>query len=160
VRIVSEQFKRSVFAQEVNDDYVPLLTITWNDPVVGAGTLRFARHHTSITSRGNTFLPMAFDLEMGVQSERELPRVKLTLDNVDRVIVQELEKLNTPAHVLVEVVLDSDHETVEGSTDGTVRFANYDARAIELELDVLPAMTVEPFGGYRFRKSDGFNATR
>jgi hypothetical protein len=160
VRIVTETFKRSVFAQEVNDDYIPLLTISWNDPVVGSGTLRFARSPVQVTSRGDTFDPWAFDLEMGVQSEKELPKVRLSMDNVDRQIVAQMETLNVPATVLVEIVLDSDHDTVEGSVSGTVRFINYNAMAIEMEVEVMPEVAVEPFSGFRFRKSDGFNAVK
>jgi len=160
VRSVSGAFQRTVFAQEVNDDYIPLVTVSWNDPVVGSGTLRFARAPEDVTSRASTYTAWAFEMELGSQTDHEVPTARLVFDNVDRVLVQQLETLNTPATVVLEVVLDSARDDVEVSLEGTVRFVNYDARTIELEIEVLPRFANRSFCGYRFRTSDGFNAIR
>lgn len=119
----SRAFLESAVAQEADEIYLVLLTITHPDlaalgldyPELGIseGALRFVNNNTDITSRGDVFKAYGFGFTPPGQGEGERMLASLTVDNVDRRIALTLRALQGQPAVLVELVLASDPDTVE-----------------------------------------------
>lgn len=135
-RPVSLSFRQAVEASRTGEVIVLLLTITHPsiDPPI-----RVTSERTDVLSRGNTFVPYPFDLRLPELAEENPPVARISVDNIARDITLALEQTDrrTPPSVLIEWVLASDPDTVEGALEGLVlRRAHYDVFRIEGELRV------------------------
>jgi hypothetical protein len=98
------------------------------------------------------FLPYPFDLTEPDDVTDEIPQVQITIDNVDRSIVNMLRSLSSPPTVTLEVVLASSPNHVEhGPFTLHLRKADYDALVVNGTLDfgdeletAFPAHTMTP----------------
>lgn len=142
-RNVSDTLKEQVFAQEMNDPAIILITITHadlaedinvsSDPteVLGSG-LR------GTISNGTEYTQFPFELVLQEQSENLLTRAKLRIDNVTRDIINAIRTArNDPPEVQIQVVLASDPDTVEiNMTD--LQLNNISATALSVEGELQP----------------------
>lgn len=144
---VSATAKAALFAQETDEAFLPLLTVEHEDL---DQPYHFVDNPVNVVSRGRTYLGFPFQVDLPPQDPDRPPRVRLTIDNVDRRIVQALRAIDTPPTITLEIVLASDPDTVEaGPFVMTLANADYDAVQIEGDLahqDVLN----EPFPGDTF----------
>lgn len=69
-------------------------------------TLRLVKNRVAIVSRGQTFEPSWFDLDI-VNDDNEFAKSQLTVPNVNRVISKTLRNIIGPAEVTIEVVNSS-----------------------------------------------------
>jgi hypothetical protein len=118
-----------MFGSETDQVWLLLLTIehqTLSEPI------RVVRDFRNITSRGNVFIAMAFDIELPGDDPDNLSQVKLRIDNVDRTIVEAIRLMDSPATCHVEVVLAATPDTVEaGPFTLTLGDVNYDQHVVE-----------------------------
>ena len=109
-RPLSERARRAINAQETEEVFLLLLTI---DHSSLAEPLRFVNNTTDIVSRGHKFYHYPFNMDLPLDSDEELPRVSIDIDNVDREIVLTLRQLEGRPTVTCEVVLASQPSVVE-----------------------------------------------
>jgi hypothetical protein len=136
--VTTDRFRSAAFAQETDEAVIILLTITHPDL---AAPLRFARNMQAVISRGNTFTAYAFDVDLPTQDSESPAKSTLRIDNVDRVIVEQLRLISGPPGVMVEAVLASTPDIVEaGPFQFTLRNATYDILTVEGELAFLEVL--------------------
>ncbi len=150
-RLASQTFKDAIFSQETSEVFILLLTIDHADL---ADPIRVCSDSVSVISRGETFINFPFDLSLPIDSSEGPPRAQLTIDNVDRQIVQAIRSITSPATVLMEIVLSTDLETVEMSwPDFEMISAEYDFLKVSGELTIEQFIS-EPWPQGRFLPSN------
>lgn len=133
-RNLSVKFVETIQALSTGDAAIFLLTITHPS---FAETIRICNNRTDITSRGNLFQALAFDITLAVDDSKTLPSMAMTLDNVDRSLIREIRELPDPPDFLMELILASDPETVElAFPEMTVSQITYDANMIRTNVIV------------------------
>lgn len=150
-RSLSTTARAAIYAQETGEVFLLLLTIDHDDL---DSPIRVVDNTEDVTSRGDTYVAFPFDIALPDESPDSISAVRLTIDNVDRQVVDALRSISTPATVTLEVVLASDPDTVEaGPFDLSLRSADYTAEVVTAEL-VYEDVLNEPFPGGRFIPSD------
>lgn len=125
MRTLSPAALESAFSQETDEVWLVLLTIT--HPSLAA-PIRFVNDFQSLVSRGNVFLAFPFEVEFPEQDADSPGEARLTIDNIDRSIVNTIRAISSPPDITMEVVLASQPDTVEAVFSGlTLRNVNYDA---------------------------------
>jgi hypothetical protein len=128
MRQLSTAAVSAIMAQETDEAFLPLLTISHADL---AEPIRLVANIENISSRGETYIGLPFEIEFPQEDGEQIGAARLRVDNVDRMIVQTLRTIQTPPTVTVEVVLASQPDTVEMAlTNLTLRDAAYDALAV------------------------------
>lgn len=124
MRTLSATALRSAFAQETGEVWLVLLTLS--HPSL-ATPMRFVNDYLGITSRGNVFQPFPFEVEFPGEDADQPTDARLSIDNIDRTIVQTIRSISAPPEVTIEVVLASQPDTVEASFSGLIlRNVTYD----------------------------------
>ena len=87
-------------------------------------------------SGGNTYLPFPFRITLPDESDEAPPRVTLSIDNIDRQIVEAVRSVDgDPISVSMSVVMASTPNTVEaGPINLSLRSVTYDAMVVEGQL--------------------------
>lgn len=125
MRTLSQNALNSAFAQQTDEVWLVLLTI--EHPSL-ATPLRFVNNMESVTSRGNLYVAFPFEIEFPEQDPDTAGEARITIDNIDRQIVQTIRSIASPPQVTLEVILASSPSTVEASFSGMVlRDVTYDA---------------------------------
>lgn len=150
IRSISTAAKKALFAQQTGEAFIALLTLDhpgFDNPI------RVCRNSVQIVSGGNTYLPFPFDITLPDESDEAPPRVTLSIDNVDRQIVEAVRSVNgDPISVSLSVVMASTPNTVEaGPFDLSLRSVSYDSLVVEgqlqyedILLDAFPAGIYTP----------------
>ena len=122
-RDVSAAFTAASTAEAT--DEVPLVLLTVDHDELDA-PIRVCDNIEAITSNGNTFLALPFDVELPDDGERP-GEARVRIDNVSRDIALVLRRISTPPLVTIQVVLASQPDTIEYEiTNLTLRDATYD----------------------------------
>lgn len=109
-RPLSTAARSAFFAPETDEVVLLLLTIeedSLEDPI------RVVHNTESIVSRGETFLPFAFSIELPVESGDAPRPVRIQIDAVDQSVIRAIRLAASQPKVTMEVVLASDPDTVE-----------------------------------------------
>lgn len=139
--------KASIFAASTAQVWLHLLTIDHDDL---ASPIRLVDNTEAVISRGDTYLPFAFRPQIPAEVDGSLPKVEIQIDAVDQTIIAQLEELQTPPTITLEVIMAGTPDTVErGPWYFTIRSINYNALTIRSEL-TYEALTAEPFPYRRF----------
>lgn len=130
--MTSVAFRQAVLARESSAAILLLLTLdheTWAEPY------RFVNRESDLISRGETYVGFHFELDLPDDEPGRVPRVTLSISNVDRRITDELRKLVTPFTALVEVIREEAPDDVERTIPVLVALtAPYDAMSVEVDL--------------------------
>ena len=125
--MVSAVAQAAVNASSTDVAFWFLLTIT---PGSGA-PIRFVNNRTDVSSRGETFMAYPFSAVLPTDDDQRVPTVRLTIDNVDRAIVEAIRAQSTPPAVKLEVVTSTYPDIVEKVIDFLyLRSVDYDALTI------------------------------
>ena len=150
-RSVSTVFKSAAFAQETGEALIVLVTIDHADL---AAPIRVCSNSADVVSRGDTFLAFPFEITLPDDVEGQGPRASLIIDAVDQSIVQAVRSIDSAPSVLMEVVLGSDTDTIEGTWPGfQMREVAYDVLTVSgqiLQEDFL----MEPYPAGRITPAD------
>ena len=131
-RSLSTAARRAILAQETDEVFLILLTIDHADL---DEPIRVCSDSRNLISRGEEYLAFPFSVSLPGEHDDQLSRVQLTIDNVDRRIVEAVRTITSAPTVALEVVLASDPDTVEaGPFDFTLRDVAYDALTVQGEL--------------------------
>jgi len=108
-RSTTTALRSAVFAEETAEVFLFLITLSHTDIT----TLYFVNNYKDVTSNGNAHVAFPFQITMPSETEDQLPRVQLNIDNVDRSIIDEIRTLTGPPTLTLSVVLASDPDTIE-----------------------------------------------
>jgi len=135
-RQLSQAARRAVFAQETEEVFTLLATISHDElaePIRVANDVvpEDANGARLIPSRGANFVCYPFDVDLPADDGESISQVTITIDNVDREIIQKLRAIHSPCAVRLEVVLTSSPDIVEaGPFEMTLKQVEYDALVI------------------------------
>lgn len=145
--MTTQAIKNAMYGQETDEVIVVLLTISHEDI---DPPIRICSNSENIESNGNTFIALPFEVTLPVDEIAEVPRAKISIDNIDRSIVVAVRNITTAATVLMEVVLASDPDTIESTfPDFTLDSVSYDQLTVSGELS-LENFLQEPYPSASF----------
>lgn len=158
-RQLSTNAKQAIFAQQTSEIFAILLTITHPD-LTNPIRLSSDSHELlptagvrGIISRGQEYIYLPFSVSLPSQDETGVARAQISIDNIDRTIVQAVRQANSSLAIKIEVILVSDPDNVEISIDNfKLQKVTYDAFTVGGELS-LEYYDLEPFPYKRFTPS-------
>ena len=144
-RNTSTTLRAAVTAEETSEAFLILLDIYHAD--MSPDTIRFINNYTDIISNGETYTAYPFSITIPSDLEDSLPRVQLTIDNVSRMIMDEIRTLTSAPTVSISVILASDPHTIEaGPFETKLRNADYNENSITGDLQTDDILN-EPYPG-------------
>ena len=112
--------------------------------------LKLVNNYVDVHNAGpgsDTYIAYPFSINMPSDLEDALPRVQLTIDNVDRYLMDEIRTLTSAPDIILYVVLASTPGTIEaGPFETKLRNVEYDAARITGDLQVDDILN-EPYPG-------------
>lgn len=142
-RNVSQAALQGILAEETGEVFLATLKITHPDM---ATPIRVVHDKQDLVRADGTYIAFPFKLNLPTDSEDNIPKVSISIGNVDRQIIQSLRTLETPPNITLEVVLASSPNTVEvGPFDFELKRIQYDAFTITGELGYEEDFLDEPF---------------
>ena len=118
----------AALAPETDEVFLALLEI--NEASL-AEPFRFVNNHEPITSRGNVYNASHFDLELPTERPDSIDAARITVDNVDRLIVEAVRVAAGRPTARIEIILASDPDTVEaGPFDFEFSSVEYDQMTV------------------------------
>ena len=146
-RSVTLTTRQALYAQETGEAFLVLLTIDHPDLAL---PIRVSSDAVDTVSRGDTFLAFPFQLSLPDDTSNGPPRARLSIDNVDRTIVQTLRSIASAPTVLIEVVRGVEPDTVEAAfPDFELSNARYDVLTVQGDL-TLESFLREPYPAAQF----------
>lgn len=159
-RALSTTAKNALFAQQTSEVFIILLTIShpsFDDDIRVASDpfeLLPVLNVKGVVSRGEEFVFIPFDIKLPDQTDSNIARATLTVDNISREITAAVRTADSSVSVKIEVVLASDPNTVEISIDDfRLNSVTYNAFTVSGELS-MDYYDLEPFPSSRFNPSD------
>lgn len=141
-RTLSGNALAALFSQETDEAFFILITITHPDL---PDPLRVCNDAVPIVSRGETFVNYVFEFTLPSDEDGSPPQAQISIDNVDKVIVDTLRSIATPATFLIEIIRSSDLDTVEVVYEGlSMRAVKGDVFKISGDL-IIEDIAVEPY---------------
>ena len=123
---------QSLLAQETEKVWLVCLTIDHADLT---SPIRLVNDKQDLTRTAGTFTAFPFQVTLPSEDEQETPRATLTIDNVDRTVIQALRSITSAPDITIEVVLQDSPNTVEaGPFEFQLHSITYDAQAIRGDL--------------------------
>ena len=144
---------QSASAQETTEVWLELLEIDHADL---ATPFYLVNNTEAVTHDGQSYIAYPFNVRLSQDDGERLPKINLTIDNVDRTLVETIRTISDSPSVNYKVVLASQPDTIEIEvSDLVLREVEYDAFTITGTLfadDILnsrfPADTISLAGGY------------
>jgi len=102
-RAFSPEAVSQINASTNDDPFIWLITL-----YAGKDVFRVCRNNEKIVSRGLTFEPYPFEIIEPIEDGETMPRAQLTIDNVDRLLIQSIRTLQDPLRVDIELVMVSE----------------------------------------------------
>ncbi len=131
-RTLSQVAQAAINAEETGEVFLLLLEF---DEASLSEPIRVVWNNVNVTSRGNVYAAMEFSAELPGETEGASQSVRITLDNVDRQIVQAVRNAVGRPAVTMEIVLASDPDTVEaGPFNFELESVEYNALTVSGEL--------------------------
>lgn len=143
---ISPQNARFIYDPSTDAAFWFLLTVwTPGDPPV-----YLVNNMEAVTSRGIEYMAYPFSLTLPNDDTTKTPTVSITIDNVDRRLVELIRGLPTAPNVKVELVTSKFPDLVEREIDYLkVRSVEYNAMSITFTLEIQNVMARQfPEGSY------------
>jgi len=158
-RTVSNAFKAAAFAQQTDEVWIVLLTLSHPDFTddIRIASDPFEDLPTAgvkgVVSRGTEYIYMPFSLSLPNMDDTGVSRATISVDNIGRQVTAAIRSASSDVTIGIEVVLASDVDTVEISIpDFKLRSVSFDAYTVEGELS-MEYFDLEPFPAGRFTPS-------
>ena len=149
MRILSTPARQAVFSESTDEVMLVFLDLE----LPGGTTLRVVNNWEPVERGGETYLPYRFDVAMPDERDEGLPIVQLRIDNVDRVILEELQQMNAPVPVKMNVALASSPDTTQaGQFEFRIVSVNWDEKNISSDMTFDDVLT-EVYPGFRVNPS-------
>lgn len=147
-RNLSTTALQSVLSQETGEVWLATLKIDHADM---ATPIRVVNNTEDIVRADGTYIAFAFDITIPGDTEEEVPEVRLKIDNVDRMIVDEIRSLVGPPDVTLEIILASSPDTVEaGPFNFKLQDVSYNDLTVSGRLGYETDILNEPFPAISF----------
>ena len=157
--MVTNNLKEAVFGQETDEAFIILLTIEGDDlttPIRVASDpmeLLPSAGVRGVISRSNEYVYLPLNIELPQQDDSGIARARVTIDNIDRRVVEGARSATRGLSVTIEIVLSSDPDTVEVSVpDFRFESVRYNAMTISGDIS-LEFFDTEPLPAGRFTPS-------
>lgn len=135
-RSISTRMRRAL--NQSNTEEVFALLVELSHPSLAA-PIRVTNYPTDIISNEELYVALPFELVLPDTPENGVPVAKLSIDNIDRMIVQAVREMQpgTPCSVIMRVVLIADPDYVEIEyTDFVLTNVTYDALTVSGDLSI------------------------
>lgn len=148
MRSLSTAAKASIFARATDEVWLILLKIEHADLATDIQVVN--NYEDVVTVADGTYVAYPFTITLPQETDERPPDVTLTIDNVDRQIVEAIRSIDTAPTVTIQVVMASDPDTVEaGPFTMTLEDVQYDAFQVTGRLGFEKILD-EPFPADRF----------
>lgn len=145
---LSSRAKDAIVAPQTGEVFLALLEITHSSL---SEPIRVVNNISNITHNGNTYIAAAFKLKLPSQQDSNENTCSLTIDNVDRTIINAVRSINTPATVVAKIILADTPDVVEdGPYEMSLRNVTYTVGSITGQL-VYGVYLLENLGTVRYR---------
>jgi len=143
-RSTSATFRSAVNAEETSEVFLILLEMTHADIT----TIRLVNNYTDVVGPGaNTYIAFPFQITIPSDDDEALSRVQLTIDNVDRYLMDEIRAITSAPDISISVVLASSPTVIEaGPFETKLRNVDYDESRITGDLQAEDILN-EPYPG-------------
>lgn len=131
MRTLSPEAAKAILARETSEAFLALMQITGP----GLEPIRVVNNLESITRNGQVYQPWAFDGAPPEDGAQPSPTVTLTVDNIDRTVMEQLRNFQgVPVCELVWVMSSQPDRAVYGPFEFVIQQASADEMTIELQL--------------------------
>lgn len=132
MRTVSTTAREGMYASQTGEIFLVILEIDHPDL---AQPIRVVNNNEAIVSNGDTYLATAFSFILPAQEDGKISNSSLTIDNVDRTIVEVIRTITSFPTVAASVILASDPDVIEaGPFDFQLRNVNYNRNSVTGDL--------------------------
>lgn len=131
-RSLSAIVKTAIMAQQTDAAFWVLLQLSH---VTLTTPLRFCSNNEVVTRLGVDWHPAFFDVTLPSEEADRTSRVALTIENIDRTILDSLLSLESPLSVAMYIATSADETLMVGPFEFVWRETQYDARAISATLE-------------------------
>lgn len=107
---LSNALKAQLFSNESTDPFLQLVTLEHEDFL---NPIYLVDNNEQIISNGKTFIPFPMKIILPQDDAETDKQVRISFDNVSRLLVDELRSITTPISVKIEMVLASNPNIVE-----------------------------------------------
>ena len=149
-RSTSATFRAAINAEETSEAFLILLHFAHADI---PATIKLVNNYVDIDNAGpgnETYIAYPFNISIPSDLEDTLPRIQLTIDNVDRFLMDEIRSLTSAPDISIYVVLASTPSVIEaGPFESKLRNVSYSASTITGDLQVEDILN-EPYPGTYF----------
>lgn len=150
-RNVSAELKQAVYAQETEQEFVVLITLSHPDL---ATPIRVNSSGKDVVSNGETFLAYPFEVVLPDDVDDRPPRAKLRIDNISREIVLAVRSISSAPFVTIQIVMATAPNTIEAEfPDFRLSNITYDQLTVEGDL-TLEEFIGEPYPARVFSPAD------
>lgn len=131
-RVISSAARAAINAPQTSEVFLIILEINHADL---PSPIRVVNNNEAIISNGDTYLATAFTFDIPAQEDGTISNSRLSIDNVDRAIVQAIRSISSPPDISVSVILASDPDTIEaGPWEFKLRNTTYNRQSVSGEL--------------------------
>ena len=150
-REISTTGLKAIFAQEMSEVFLILLTITHTDLET---PIYVTNNMTDTASRGQIYTALPFDLTLPDENDLHMPQAYLTIDNVGRIMMAPIRRMGAPADVKIEIIRADAPDLVEiAFPDFKLSNIRYDAAKIQGKLS-LEIFAAQPYPAGIFAPSE------
>lgn len=129
MRNLSQNTLYSINSLETGEAFLFLVTI--RHPDIADGPIRVVNNTVNIWSNGNEYIAYAFKLSLAIDDGQTLPVISLTIDNIDRKLIEAVRALTSSPEFDLHLVLSSNPNIIEMRLEGmTLIEVEYDAQRI------------------------------
>lgn len=134
--------RQALNASATADAFLILLTLSHAEM---AAPIRVSSDAVDTVSRGETFVAFPFALTLPDDIDNQSPEARLTIDNIDRQIVQALRNIVSAPDVLIEIVRAATPDVIEARfQDFRLTNVTYDSQIVSGNLSI-EDFTMEPY---------------
>lgn len=133
----SNKFLSIINSRTPNDVFLFLVTVTYPDNSVE----RFVKNYEPITSRGETYQPVSFEVNLPEEPEDSVPTVNFAFAVTETSALRKLRQSTDLPKLKLEMVLASDPDVVEmGPYEFSIRSFSVEGVAVNVEAGFFPIL--------------------
>lgn len=159
--MITDSMKAAVFAPSTGESWCALVTISHDDldepiRITDNPVSDFGGGVWGVTSNGEDFLFIPFELLRPTQDKERLPAARLSIDNVTREILAAIQdtSIASPPDVLVQMVMASAPDVIQQELEG-LKIRSIRATAATVECDLtFERLDLEEFPGGTYNEAD------
>ena len=145
--VPQDRLRESAYAAETEEVWLVLLTLSHPDL---PDDIRIVNNTEPIQSRGQDYVPLAFDIVLPSDTEERPPLAEVRIDNVSRDLTESIRSISDAPTATIEVIVASNpDEAVVSYTGFRLIGIGWDAADVTGQL-VLDDISIEPYPAGRF----------